>query len=100
MNESEGYVVFFFDNALEGRPVSLELMVPQSMVKMIVTARSEGGFGFSPRVAPTLMAQLPPVAGTAPAPDAPPQAVPPSEPTTDSPANATTQSDWSKPPEG
>jgi hypothetical protein len=142
MNESEGYVVFFFDNALEalgaaikpylregphgehvlckevdtagslieltiqaaledGRPVSLELMVPQSMVKMIVSARSESGFGFSPRVAPTLMAQLPPVAGNAPAPDAPTEAVPsPSSPSTDSPANATSQADKSKPPEG
>lgn len=142
MNESEGYVVFFFDNALEalgaaikpylregphgehvlckeidtagsliemtieastedGRAVSLELMVPQSMVKMIVSARSEAGFGFSPRVAPTLMAQLPPVAGSAPAPDAPPEAVPQAtSPATDSPANATSQSDRSKPPEG
>jgi len=144
MNETEGYVVFFFDNALEalgaaikpylregahgehvlcneidtagsliemtlqastedGRTVSLELMVPQQMVKMIVSARSEAGFGFSPRVAPTLMQQLPPVAGNAPAAHEAPQAVPsaPAKTTTEtSPANATTQSDTSKPPEG
>ena len=142
MNETEGYVVFFFDNALEalgaaikpylregphgehvlcneidtagsliemtlqastddGRMVSLELMVPQQMVKMIVSARSEAGFGFSPRVAPTLMQHLPPVAGNAPDPTEAPQAVPTSSPQTEtSPANATTQSDTSKPPEG
>ena len=34
----------------DGRTVALELMVPQQMVKMIVSARSEAGFGFSPRV--------------------------------------------------
>ena len=142
MNESEGYVVYFFPQALEalgdaikpylregpggehvlchevdtagsliemtieantpdGHTVALELMIPQAMVKMIVSARSEAGFGFSPRVAPTLMQQLPPVAGAAPAADAPPQAIQPSAPKTEtSPANATTQSDQSKPPEG
>ena len=117
MNESEGYVVFFFPQALEalgeaikpylregpggehvlcheidtagallemtieaeandGRTVALELMVPQSMVKMVVSAHSEAGFGFSPRVAPGLMASLPPVAGTAPPAHAPTKAVP------------------------
>ncbi|MGO4551864.1 hypothetical protein AB4059_12260 [Lysobacter sp. 2RAF19] len=117
MNESEGYVVYFFPQALEalgeaikpylregpggehvlcheidtagallemtiqaqakdGRTVALELMVPQSMVRMVVSAHSEAEFGFSPRVAPALMASLPPVAGKAPAPSAPPQAVP------------------------
>ena len=142
MNASEGYVVYFFPQALEalgdaikpylregpggehvlcheidtagallemtiealsndGRTIALELMVPQSMVKMVVSARSEAGFGFSPRVAPTLMQQLPPVAGTAPAAEEPPQAIQPSAPKTEtSPANATTQSDRSKSPEG
>ena len=117
MNESEGYVVYFFPQALEalgdaikpylregpggehvlcreidtagsliemtldastpdGRSVAIEVMVPQSMVKLIVSARSEAGFGFSPRVAPALMATLPPVAGDAPAANAPPQALP------------------------
>lgn len=33
----------------EGRPVSLELMVPTSMVRMIVSARSDEAFGFGPR---------------------------------------------------
>ena len=117
MNESEGYVVYFFPQALEalgdaikpylregpggehvlcreidtagsliemtldastpdGRSVAIEVMVPQSMVKLIVSARSEAGFGFSPRVAPALMATLPPVAGASPAANAPPQALP------------------------
>ena len=43
---------------------------------MIVSAHSEAGFGFSPRVAPALMASLPPVSAKAPAPTAPTQAVP------------------------
>jgi len=117
MNESEGYVVYFFPQALEalgeaikpylregpggehvlcheidtagsliemtieattneGNSISLELMVPQSMVKMVVSARSDARFGFSPRVAPGLMASLPPVAGTAPPAQAPTKAVP------------------------
>ena len=117
MNESEGYIVYFFPQALEalgdaikpylregpggehvpcneidtagsliemtlqattqdGRQVALELMVPQSMVKMVVSARSDASFGFSPRVAPALMAVLPPVAGQAPPADAPPQSLP------------------------
>jgi hypothetical protein len=119
MNESEGYVVYFFPQALEalgdaikpylregpggehvlcheidtagsliemtieaqtqdGRTVAVEVMIPQSRVKMIVSARSEASFGFSPRVAPALMA-LPPVAGNAPPADAPTQAVPASD---------------------
>jgi hypothetical protein len=116
MNESEGYVVYFFPAALEalgeaikpylrdgpggehvlcheidtagsliemtiqadtseGHSIALELMVPQQMVRMIVSARSDAAFGFSPRVAPALMT-LPPIAGAAPKADAPPQAVP------------------------
>jgi hypothetical protein len=140
MNESEGYVVFFFPQALEalgeaikpylrdgpggehvlcneidtagsliemtiqataadGRAVSLELMVPQSMVRMIVTARSDAAFGFSPRVAPALMATLPPVAGEAPPADAPPQAVPTSGETPAT-ASAATTPQSKLPPEG
>ncbi len=117
MNESEGYAVYFFPQALEalgeaikpylregpggehvlcheidtagallemtiqaqsndGRTVALELMVPQSMVRMVVSAHSEAGFGFSQRVAPALMASLPPVSAAAPAAQAPTQAVP------------------------
>jgi len=63
-------------NTQDGREIALELMFPQSMVKMIVSARSDASFGFSPRVAPALMHGLPPVAGNAPAPQAPTQAVP------------------------
>jgi len=145
MNESEGYVVYFFPQALEalgdaikpylregpggehvlchevdtagsliemtieantpdGRLVSLELMVPQAMVKMIVSARSDASFGFSPRVAPALMATLPPVAGEAPSPDAPAQAVPRSgeTPVTQPKAQATQSpsSEAKLPPEG
>lgn len=35
----------------EGRPSTVELMVPGSMVRMIVSAQSHGGFGFGPRKA-------------------------------------------------
>ena len=60
----------------DGQDLSLELMIPANMVRMIVSARGEGSFGFGPRVAPALMATLPPVAGSAPPADAPPQALP------------------------
>lgn len=33
----------------EGREVSLELMVPGSMVRMIVSTERDGSFGFGPR---------------------------------------------------
>lgn len=90
MNESEGYAVFFFPQALEalgdaikpyltgqaegphifckeidtggaftemtlvgqspeGRSIELELMVPGSMIRMVVSAHSDGSFGFGPR---------------------------------------------------
>ena len=82
----------------DGRSVALELMVPQQMVKMIVSARSDATFGFGPRVAPALMT-LPPVAGTAPAATAPVQAVPQSG---DAPATTTPSaaSQSHLPPEG
>lgn len=35
----------------QGQPVDLELMVPTSMVRMIVSARGEEAFGFGPRTA-------------------------------------------------
>ncbi|BCT91289.1 hypothetical protein LYSHEL_03130 [Lysobacter helvus] len=60
----------------EGNSVALELMVPQQMVRMIVSARSDAAFGFSPRVAPALMT-LPPMPRSAPKTDAPAQAAPP-----------------------
>ncbi|MFZ5662092.1 MAG: hypothetical protein ACOY9B_05130 [Pseudomonadota bacterium] len=33
----------------DGKPVAIELMVPTGMVRMIVSARSDGAFGFHPR---------------------------------------------------
>jgi len=117
MNETQGYAVFFFPQALEalgeaikpylydgpggphllcneidtggaliemtiqastteGHQVSLELMVPTSMVRMIVSARSDTtSFGFGPRVAPALMT-LPPLAASAPPAAEPAKAVP------------------------
>ncbi|HEY5805735.1 MAG TPA: hypothetical protein VIT90_18820 [Lysobacter sp.] len=37
----------------EGNAMAVELMVPSNMVRMIVSARSDGVFGFGPRVAAT-----------------------------------------------
>ncbi len=34
----------------DGTPVQVELMVPGSMVKMVVSAQSDGEFGFVPRL--------------------------------------------------
>ena len=117
MNESDGYAVFFFPQALEalgeaikpyllegpagehvlcteidtggaliemtlagntpdGKRLQLELMVPTAMVRMIVSAHSDGAFGFGPRVAPALMATLPPVADSAPPATSPSEALP------------------------
>ena len=97
MNESNGYAVFFFPQALEalgeavkpylsdspagphivckeidtggaliemtlqgvtaeGKTVQLELMVPGSMVRMIVSSQSDGSFGFGPRITPSPIA--------------------------------------------
>ena len=91
MNESNGYAVFFFPQALEalgdaikpylqdgpmgphvlcneidtggallemtiqglttdGKTVMLELMVPGSMVRMVVSSQSDASFGFGPRI--------------------------------------------------
>lgn len=60
----------------DGKPMQLELMVPTSMVRMIVSAHSDGSFGFGPRAASALITALPPVAASAPAADAPPEALP------------------------
>ena len=35
----------------DGKPAMIELMVPGSMVRMIVSAHSDGSFGFGPRKA-------------------------------------------------
>lgn len=55
----------------EGRPVSLELMVPTSMVRMIVSARSDEAFGFGPRPAHVPQAVPTVVLPAAPTPAAP-----------------------------
>ena len=121
MNESNGYAVFFFPQALEalgdaikpylqdspagphlvckeidtggallemtlegmtsdGRAVQLELMVPGSMVRMIVSSQSDGSFGFGPRMkvqpAPPTAPELPPAGPTAEPAHARPEAIP------------------------
>ncbi|RZA19835.1 MAG: hypothetical protein EOP93_07655 [Lysobacteraceae bacterium] len=51
--------------AADGREVALELMVPGNMVRMIVSARSDGEFGFYNRSKPVrtmLEPGMPPVA--------------------------------------
>ncbi len=41
--------------AADGKPSLIELMVPGSMVRMIVSAHSDGSFGFGPRQAPVAL---------------------------------------------
>lgn len=106
MNDTNGYAVFFFPQALEvlgdpirpflqegpagphvacttidtggafiemtldgrtpeGREVSLELMVPSSMVRMVVSTQSEAMFGFGLRGAEPLPVALPVIGPTA-----------------------------------
>jgi len=119
MNESNGYAVFFFPQALEvldeaikpylqdgpagahvlcneidtggaliemtlrgrtadGKELALELMVPSSMVRMVVSTHSDGTFGFGPHVAtkPEAEPALPPLGPTAAPADAPSQELP------------------------
>lgn len=62
----------------DGHQIECELMVPSSMVRMVVSARSDGLFGFGPRmhiVEPGVPA-LPPIGPTAPPAEAPPHAIP------------------------
>jgi hypothetical protein len=49
----------------EGKTVVLELMVPGSMVRMIVSSQSDALFGFRPRVPGAAVPDLPPVGPTA-----------------------------------
>jgi hypothetical protein len=61
----------------DGQPVALELMVPTSMVRMIVSSQSDGSFGFGPRdVASAAARVLPPIGPTAKPADARTAAVP------------------------
>lgn len=115
MNDSNGYAVFFFPNALDtlgeaikpylqdgpagphvpcrevdtggsfiemtlegrtadGRDMALELMVPGAMVRMIVSARSDGSFGFYDRNRPLVVMMEP---GITPVPE--PGTMPPAQ---------------------
>lgn len=59
----------------DGMAVELELMIPSNMVRMIVSVRGEGAFGFGPRIA-AAMEGLPVVGPTALPADAPSEALP------------------------
>ncbi|MBL8261238.1 MAG: hypothetical protein JNM58_02345 [Xanthomonadaceae bacterium] len=117
MNDTSGYAVFFFPQALEvlgdpirpflqdgpagphvacatidtggafiemtiegrtpeGREVSLELMVPSGMVRMVVSTQSEAMFGFGLRDADPLPVALPVLGPTAEPASAPSEALP------------------------
>ncbi len=117
MNDTSGYAVFFFPQALEmlgdpirpflqdgpagphvacatidtggafiemtiegrtpeGRAVSLELMVPSGMVRMVVSTQSEAMFGFGLRDADPLPVALPVLGPTAEPASAPSEALP------------------------
>lgn len=65
----------------EGKPVSLELMMPSAMIRMVVSSQSEEVFGFGPhRFPPPAVTpdptQLPPVGPTAEPASAPPSSFP------------------------
>lgn len=74
--------------AQDGQVVQIELMVPGSMVRMIVSAHGDEQFGFQPRFASAPTQTLPPVGPTAAPAQAAPQAVPA---TADAPADSPTQ---------
>jgi hypothetical protein len=60
----------------DGKQIALELMVPTSMVRMIVSTQSDGAFGFGPRDRTQATPALPPVGPTAAPAEARPAAVP------------------------
>ena len=72
--------------AAEGGHVAMELMVPSSMVRMIVSARSDNEFGFHVRAKPSALE--------------PGMAASVAEAQTSGLADASTARDASKPPEG
>ena len=117
MNDTNGYAVFFFPQALDalgeaikpflqdgpagphvacatvdtggafiemtlegrsqdGRNVSLELMVPSGMVRMIVSTHSDEEFGFGPHLYEKPLTPLPAVGPTAEPARAPSEAIP------------------------
>ncbi len=60
----------------EGKLIVLELMVPGSMVRMIVSSQSDGSFGFGPRLPLEAVVGLPPAGPTAEPVGAHPASVP------------------------
>lgn len=60
----------------DGATVQLDLMVPGSMVRMIVSTQSDGDFGFGPRLPPPAATALPAAGPTAEPPQAESGAVP------------------------
>jgi hypothetical protein len=60
----------------DGRTIQIELMVPSSMVRMIVSAHGDEQFGFQPRVVGMPAQALPPVGPTGAPAHAAPQSVP------------------------
>ena len=62
----------------EGRSVQLELMLPGSMVRMIVSSQSDGDFGFGPRLtaSPASAPVLPSAGPTAEPASAPSESIP------------------------
>ena len=60
----------------EGATVQLDLMVPGSMVRMIVSSQSDGSFGFGPRIPAPPAPELPAAGPTAEPALAPPEAIP------------------------
>ena len=70
----------------DGREVSLQLMIPAQMVRMIVSTHSDGLFGFGPHAYPSPPAPLPVVGPTAEPADAPSEALPGSAPATPMPS--------------
>lgn len=59
-----------------GDPVALEVMIPGSMVRMIVSARIEEAFGFGPRFAVSSLLPSVPAAADTPEPAPAPAPVP------------------------
>jgi len=60
----------------EGRPISLELMVPSGMVRMVVSTQSEAMFGFGLREPDAPAEMLPALGPTAEPANAPSEALP------------------------
>ena len=65
-----------------GATVQLDLMVPGSMVRMIVSSQADGDFGFGPRTPPPAVAALPAAGPTAEPPQAESETVPDGGPKT------------------